>query len=168
MTRVNFGREVASAERDVLVPLGVADAGLADELRVAGFTGSTVNLVHAAPLVSVAWADGVVSDEERRRIREAADDDGATATRASTALLDRWLTERPADQVLRASMNAVLAWLWHLAPSERLAAGRRLLERCQAVARASGDRFGTISSAEHEVIDRIAALVATVRIAQPV
>jgi hypothetical protein len=149
--------------QDLLGPLGVSDAALADELRAAGFTGSTVSLVHAAPLVSVAWADGIVSDEERRRIREAAEDDGVTATRASEALLDGWLTQRPADHVLRASMRAVVAWLWRLAPADRLAAGRRLLERCQAVARASGDRFSAISSAEHEAIDQIAALVATVR-----
>jgi len=164
MVRFDTGRDRASVNQDVLGPLGVSDAALADELRAAGFTESTVGLVHSAPLVAVAWADGLVSDEERRRIRDAAADDGAAGTRAAEVLLDRWLSQRPSDDVVRASLRAILAWLWRLAPAERLAAGRRLLEQCQAVARASGDRLGAISGAEHAAIDEIAALLAT---AQP-
>ena len=162
MVRFGTERDRGHVAQTMLEALGVSDARLADELRAAGFTASTVRLVHSAPLVRVAWADGTVTEDERRRIRDAAADDGVADTRASEALLERWLTERPPDHVLRASLKAVIAWLWRLAPAERLAAGRRLLERCQAVARASGSQAGAgaISRTEHEAIDEIATLLA--------
>jgi hypothetical protein len=136
---------------------GVADQDILADLQALGYTPDTVMLLHLVPLVQVAWAEGGVSDDERRLIVEAARSHGVTPGSAADRQLAEWLETRPSDEFFERTLRAVGAILEGRPAEERQSGQRDLLAYSSAIASASGGilGFGRISEKEREILARI-------------
>ena len=87
------------ARREMSSRTGLQDPAMLQELEALGFTPDTVALLPLVPLVQMAWAEGGVSDAERKLIVKLARvrriEEGSAADRQ----LAGWLSARPDPQV---------------------------------------------------------------------
>ncbi len=74
---------------------GVHDPALLQDLEELGFTPETVVLLPFVPMVQMAWAEGGVSEAERKLIVQLARVRGVEAGSAADRQLAAWLTSRP-------------------------------------------------------------------------
>jgi len=153
-------RQQAEAERQQMAEaLGLTDDEILRELQALGYTRETVSLLHLAPLVQVAWAEGKVTEGERRLIHDLARSRSIGAGSPVDQRLTEWLDKRPAEDFFERTLRIIRALLQALPPNERSARRRDLLSHCAQVATASGGLlgFGTVTEAEQALLDRIAA-----------
>jgi hypothetical protein len=136
---------------------GITNAAILDRLVQLGIHAETVAALAIVPLVEVAWADGSIDPKEERAILERAEKSGIAPGSTDHDLLQSWLERRPEPRLLTAWTHMVQGLCENLTPEqvESLRAG--LIERAQAVARASGGvlGMGKISSAEAEMIRQL-------------
>jgi hypothetical protein len=139
---------------------GIEDDRVAAELRAAGYNRETIPLLHLVPLIQVAWADGKISQDERRHILEASRlhgvDEGSNAHRQ----LVSWLDARPDEEFFRRSLRAIRAILHALEPEQRQTRAADLLTLCTKVAAASGGFFGIGRKVSPEEKQRLAEITA--------
>jgi tellurite resistance protein len=156
-------KEAAHKERaDMKQAAGIDDDHLVAELKACGYDRETVRVLHLAPLLQVAWADGKISKEERLDILEAARLHGVEPDSRAHRRLESWLEHRPSDSVFRRSLRAVRAVLHAMEPEQKHARKLGLLSLCTKVAAASGGFFGLgskISAAERAMLAEIASEV---------
>lgn len=137
---------------------GIQDTKVLDDLVRAGVAAETLVALRLVPLVEVAWADGMVAQAERTAILNAAAAIDVHPGSPAYELLDRWLTERPDEQLVKAWKEYVRELAKSL-PADSVAAMRReTIDRCQQVAAAAGGFLGlaSISAAEQARIDEFA------------
>jgi hypothetical protein len=136
---------------------GVADEEVLSDLQALGYTPETVSLLHLVPLIQMAWAEGDVSSKERDLIVRAARARGIEPDSAAEQQLNRWLTNRPSDELFEKTLRAIRAILAARSPEERADSERDLLSLCTAIASASGGivGFGAVSSDERQILARI-------------
>lgn len=150
----------AEAERQQMAEaLGLDNDEILRELQSLGYTRETVSLLHLAPLVQVAWAEGKVTEGERRLIYDLARSRSLEAGSPADQQLTEWLDERPVEDFFERTLRIIRALLQALPPDERAARRLDLLSNCSQVATASGGLlgFGKVSEAEQAFLDRIAA-----------
>ena len=156
-------KEAAHKERaELKQAAGVADDHVVAELQASGYDRETVKVLHLAPLLQVAWADGKISKEERLHILEAARLHGVEPDSRAHRRLESWLAHRPSDSVFRKSLRAVRAVLHAMEPEQKHTRKLGLLSLCRKVASASGGFFGLgskISAAERAMLAEIASEV---------
>lgn len=151
-------RAAAEAARERLASdTGLADGEILEDLLALGYTPDTVMLLHLAPLVQVAWADGSVSDRERELIVAASRTRGVAEGSTAARQLDAWLAERPTDAMFEKTLRAVIAMLEARPAREREQTGSDLLSYCAAVAEVSGGilGFGKVSPEERRTLAQI-------------
>ena len=144
----------AAEHRKIAEEVGVDDEGLARRIRELGFVGETVRVLHLMPLVEVAWADGKLSENERKAICRAAEAHDIEPGTPSAALLASLLEKRPSDTVL----EQILEVLKDLLHTRDLQAGT-IVDACLDVATASGGILGfgdKVSREERVLIEQIA------------
>ena len=137
---------------------GINDAGKLALLDTLGLSAGTLAALTLAPLVMVAWADGVVSDAEREAVLRQGAEAGLGPGGAGMALLESWLQAAPLPALEAAWLAYAGALAAHMAPEARTALGHHLLEEARAVARISGGFLGLgarISHGEQAVLDRL-------------
>lgn len=153
-------RQASAAEherRELSSKTGLQDPEMIQELQALGFTPDTVVLLPLVPLVQMAWAEGGVSDAERKLIVKLARarriEDGSGADRQLTA----WLSSRPDSQVFTSASRLIRAMLDAPAADTALTADD-LVKYCEAIAAASGGMFGInrVSSEERALLSTIA------------
>lgn len=134
---------------------GVSDEGILRELQKLGYTEETVTLLHVAPLVDVAWADGDVSDHERDVIIAAARARGVAPASPADRHLAQWLSIPPSSVLSDGTLHLLGAIMQTHSPGA--AAIQDLIVACRAVASASGGMLGfrRISEREQRALDRI-------------
>jgi hypothetical protein len=149
--------ESDAARRRLSQRLGITDDDLLGRLLEVGFSEEIVPLIHVLPLVQVAWIEGTVSPRASQQIVETARRRGIDELSPADRQLTEWLRSRPADALYDAALEAIRAILQQGPGSERESASEDLLERCTAVAAASGGvlGFGKISALERNVLDYI-------------
>jgi hypothetical protein len=137
--------------------LGVADENLLRTLEELGFSGDTVSLLYLVPLVHVAWIDGMVSPSASNHIIEAAREQGIAEGSGADRRLNEWLGSRLPPRFCSEALHALSAVLQQRPPTERRRSIHNLIERCVAVAAASGGILGfrNISKRERNVLDHI-------------
>jgi hypothetical protein len=147
-----------TARRQLSERSGVADQEILADLQGLGYTPETIMLLHLVPLLQIAWAEGGVSEAERRLIVEAARSRGVEPGSAADRQLADWLETRPSDAVFESTIRAIRAILEARPPEERDASRRDLLTYADAIASASGGilGFGKISEGERQILTRIA------------
>jgi hypothetical protein len=147
-----------AARRELSEKSGLQDPELIAELEALGFTPETVALLPLVPLVQMAWAEGGVSDAERKMILQLARTRGIEEGSAADRRLAAWLASRPDPHVFSSATRLIRATL----NSEASAAGSMsaddLVKYCEEIAAASGGIFGInrVSSEERALLNAIA------------
>lgn len=139
--------------------LGVADEEVLEALQELGYTADTVKLLSIMPLVQVAWAEGGVSDAERKLIFEVAQSRSVIEGTTAHKQLAEWLTVEPPQQLFDNALRAI-GYIFEALPEEQRASSRQnLVEYCTKIAEVSGGilGFGKISDEERMAIARIAS-----------
>lgn len=139
--------------------LGVADEEVLEALQELGYTADTVKLLSIMPLVQVAWAEGGVSDAERKLIFEVAQSRSVIEGTTAHKQLAEWLTVEPPQQLFDNTLRAI-GYIFEALPEEQRASSRQnLVEYCTKIAEVSGGilGFGKISDEERMAIARIAS-----------
>jgi hypothetical protein len=142
--------------RELGEKIGVTDPEISRELAELGFTPETVALLPLMPILEMAWAEGGVTEAERKMVREVARARGIEEGSAAGRQLTEWLDRRPDESVFRRAGRLIGALF---------ASGGRfditsddLLKYCEAIAEASGGLFGIrrVSAEERATLERIA------------
>jgi len=141
--------------------LQVDDPELLRRLRDLGVTADTGPAILLAPLVQVAWAEGKVSQAERRTILAIVAAGGIEAGSPAHALLSKWLEHQPPNELFEAALAVIKAGLSVLPPAEREERLGRIIETCTRVARASGG-LGWLLGAESNVSSNEARLLGAI------
>jgi hypothetical protein len=154
-------RRAAAAERanrELAAKAGLDDPALVQELAELGFTIDTVELLPLMPLIQVAWAEGGVSDAERRLIVKFARSRAIAEGSAADRQLSAWLANRPDEQVFARSTRLIRAMLASGAPAGVSVNPDELVTYCDEIAAASGGILGMrrVSSEERALISQIA------------
>lgn len=135
--------------------LGVTNTRVLTELHAQGLRAHTAIVVEWVPAVDVCWLDGADAGERNAlRVQLAADD---CATVEGLALLDAWLSKRPAPEFFEAARQAIRLRLRGLDDEAREATLDRIVAICEAAGRAGGGQFGVspLSTKERRHIGRI-------------
>lgn len=155
-------REAASrnATRDEIRELtGISQQHLLDALADMKVGAAATLVMSVFPLIEVGWADGNVSDKERRVVLEQAASIGIAPGTEASLFLAHWLDERP-DERWRQLWLEYVRELCRLMPEEdRALLKSELLGRARHVAEASGGIFGrgwSVSAPEREALERLA------------
>ena len=148
----------ADAERKRLgEQAGVADEDVLSDLQELGYTPETVMLLHLVPLIQTAWAEGGVTQKERDLVVKAARTRGIVAGSAADEQLNRWLAQRPSDDLFEKTLRAIRTILQAQSPEARTASERDLLALATAIASASGGIVGfkAVSDEERQILAHI-------------
>lgn len=139
---------------------GLDDPELIDELQALGFTPDTVALLPFVPLIQVAWAEGGVSDAERKLVIQLARSRGIAEASPADRQLSDWLATRPsADVFARATRLVRAVFAAPGRPQQGVMTADELVDYCDGIAAASGGLFGInrISAEERALLAAIAA-----------
>ena len=136
---------------------GLQDPALIKELEELGFTPETVALLPLMPLVQMAWAEGGVSDAERKLIVQLARARGMAEGSVADRQLSIWLSSRPGNDVFTRASRLIRAMLDKPVTDHGLSADD-LVKYAENIAAASGGIFGInrISAEERTLLNNIA------------
>lgn len=147
----------AQARAEMGARTGLSDPQLLEELEALGFTPDTVVLLPLVPLVQVAWAEGGVTDAERKLIVKLARTRGIEEGTAADRLLAEWLDRRPAEHVFADATRLIRAMLED--PKQGSLRAEDLVKHCESIAAASGGVFGInrVSGEERQLLETLTA-----------
>jgi hypothetical protein len=105
----------------------------------------------------MAWAEGGVSEAERKLIQELARKRGIAEFSPADRQLDAWLTKRPDTEVFTRASRLIRAMLDAPAGDQELSA-EDVVKYCENIAAASGGILGInrVSSEERALLNTIA------------
>ncbi len=143
--------------------LVIAATGVQDEIAIPELAGLPVPqflaILGLFPMVEVAWCDRSLGHEERKAVLKLAHEMGVTTGSASHELLERWLTQKPAENAASVWEDYVRAVVATLNPETVAKLKEGVLNRARKVAAAEGGIFGfgrAISTEEQACLDRLA------------
>lgn len=137
---------------------GIKNPEVLDRLIAFGINPKIVSALSLVPLIEVAWADKSLDSKERRAILDWVDPPGFAPGSIEWAVLESWLTRRPAPKLFTAWAQFVQGLCEQMDRPAVAVLKEGLLERARAVASASGEVMGLrsqISCAEADVIRRL-------------
>ena len=158
--RLRKRRDSETERQKLAEAAGVKDEQIINDLEELGFTSDTVALLHVAPLVQVAWAEGNVSERERELILKAASLRGIAEGTPAFERLKDWLSRRPSEDTFERILRVIAALLESLPPQERDAGKADLLSYSNQIASVSGGFLGLgnkVSDEESIVLNQIAS-----------
>jgi len=158
-------KQAAAAEesrREMGARTGLTDPEMLQELEELGFTPETVALLPLVPVVQMAWAEGGVTNAERKMLTELARARGIDAGSVADRQLQDWLTREPEDAVFARARRLIRATLSSAQEQGDLTADD-LVKYCENIASASGGilGIGKISAEERELLASIASELKT-------
>ena len=137
---------------------GITQRDVVARLVALGIRAETWAAVSLVPLVEVAWANGVVEENERRAVLSAAEANGVTPGSAAHEMLESWLLHRPDAGLLQAWGEYIVALSASVAPAQTSALRDEILGRARHVAEAAGGFLGLgnkISPEERIVLEQL-------------
>lgn len=154
-------RQAAAAEqtRSALgAATGLRDPALLQDLQDLGFTPETVVLLPLVPIIEMAWAEGGVTDAERKLIVELARTRGVAAGTEADRQMTAWLDRRPPADVFTRATRLIRAMLANPADARADLNADELIKYCENIAAASGGVFGIgrVSAEERSMLAKIA------------
>jgi DnaJ-domain-containing protein 1 len=132
---------------------GITDESVLEKLAALNIDSDTLAALAVVPLVAVAWADGSISDSERRSAFSKAAEMGLSKQDMSHRLFEQWLAEPPPPELLALWKGYVKA----LGESKHVLK-QGVLPRARAVAEAAGGFLaigGKVSPAEERVLKEL-------------
>ncbi|HUH05651.1 MAG TPA: hypothetical protein VML75_26840 [Kofleriaceae bacterium] len=140
---------------------GLDDDDVLERLVEIGISPNTLAAVSLVPLVVVAWADGTVDKREEEAILHGAKGKGIEEGSEAYALLSKWLTRKPGEELFEAWAGYIEALDQALTSEQLKILKRQVIDRARAVAESAGGYlFGTIGRVSTEEKDAIARLEA--------
>jgi hypothetical protein len=156
--RVQQAARRESAREAMARASGIKNPEVLDRLIDLGINPQIVTALSLVPLVEVAWADRMLDLNERRAVLARMGATGFAPGSLQRAVLEVWLTRRPAEKLFAAWAQLVRGLCAEMDRSAVAALKAGLLDQARAVAGASGDNLGlqsTVSGVEMEVIRRL-------------
>jgi len=152
-------RKMAESKESLAKVSGITNQAILERLVHMHVRPETVTALALVPLIEVVWADGEVDQDERRAVLEQAVAQGMAPESTAYQLLDRWLSHRPEDSLMKAWQHYTQGLCEGLTSGQRDVLRQELLQGLRKAAQASGGflGLGTISSREKEVIEKIEA-----------
>ncbi len=153
----------AQATKDELRKVsGMSDDAVLDKLVALGLDGKTVAALSLVPLISVAWADGEIQDNERDAILHGAQGKGMEDGTPGHALLASWLSKKPDDSLFEAWTGYIKALTSQLNDEQTRLLKKQILNFSSLIAGSAGGflGIGKVSGAEEKVLARIEAAFA--------
>jgi hypothetical protein len=155
-------RAAAASEqtrRDLEAKTGLRDPELLKDLEELGFAPDTIGLLPLVPVLQVAWAEGGVSDAERKLILQLARSRGIEPGTPADRQLSEWLDQRPSADVFRRATRLIRAMLDQQADVGAALSAEELIKYSEQIAAASGGMFGIgkISGEERATLEQIAS-----------
>jgi hypothetical protein len=138
---------------------GMSDVPLLDKLMELGLSAPTVTALSLVPLVTVAWADGSIADNERAAILQGAHGKGFDPGSAGYQLLEGWLTNPPSDKLMSVWEDYIKVLSGQLSDEQHLKLRSEIVGFSKLVATSAGGILGIakVSSSEEKVLNRIEA-----------
>ena len=148
-----------AARKALSEAVGVSDESTLQTLEEMGYDREVVTVLHFFPLVAVAWADGNISADERKKIVTAARAWGVHYGTAADKKLHEWLSSKPDETTTNRALRVIRDIMRFSGPEKQADYHENILRLSEAVANASGGLLGIgsrISAAERKVIERVA------------
>jgi len=161
LAKLRAKEAAAQKKRGLAAKTGISDEKVLDDLLAAGVEPETLAALALAPLVLLAWRDGVMTPRERGSILHAAKVEKLEPSTTAYQLLEKWLDNRPGEELVAAWKGYVQALRQNLAPSAYSAVRKDIIERTRKVARAAGGflGFAKVTPEEKEILARIEAIL---------
>lgn len=136
---------------------GINDPGILKSLLDQNVTAESLTSISLVPLVAVAWADGVMETKEREAILKAADAAGIKSDSAAYQLLDSWMENKPANDLIDIWANYIGELKTTIDDTAFNQLKTSVLGRAKEVADSAGGFLGvgTTSAQESSVLDRL-------------
>jgi hypothetical protein len=136
---------------------GIKDAAVLQSLSKLGVSPQSLAALRVFPLVALAWADGLVEENERTTIMDLASSHLGNTDTPSFELLRTWLTTKPSHEQTDTWASYAKALVGAMSDADAETLKRSLLDEVKTVAQASGGLMGwaSISKGEHTVLNEI-------------
>jgi len=136
---------------------GMTDDAVLDKLVALGLNAKTIAALSLVPLISVAWADGEIQDNERIAILQGAHGKGLEQGTDGYELLQSWLSGQPSEELFAAWEAYIKALAGQLNEEQNRLLKNQIGGFAKMVAAAAGGilGFGKVSSSEEKVLHRI-------------
>lgn len=141
---------------------GMSDDAVLDRLVGLGLKANTIAALSLVPLITVAWADGQIQDNEREAILQGAHGKGLEQGSDGYELLQTWLQKKPNDELFIAWESYIKALASQLNDEQNRLLKTQIVGFAKMVAAAAGGilGFGKVSGDEEKMLQRIEAAFA--------
>ena len=138
---------------------GMSDDAVLDRLVGLGLKANTIAALSLVPLITVAWADGTIQDNERNAILQGAHGKGLEQGSDGYELLQTWLQKKPSDELFVAWEAYIKALASQLNDEQNRLLKTQIVGFAKMVAAAAGGilGFGKVSGDEEKMLQRIEA-----------
>jgi tellurite resistance protein len=149
----------AQSRKDMEQKTGIHDPALLTELEDLGFTPETCNLLPLVPVLQVAWAEGGISDAERKLIVQLARARGIESGSVCDDKLNAWLASRPSNDTFSRATRLIRAMLDRPEDAHMDIKADDLVTYAEQIAAASGGvfGFGKVSAEERAALAQISS-----------
>ena len=137
---------------------GITNHQILDKFIALNIPPTTVASLGVIPLVAIAWADNRVDAKEREAILKHAKVNGFKKGSLNYDLLEEWLHKRPTPELMKAWEHYIEGLKELLTPEEIIALEKDLLQKAEAVAKASGGFMflkPSIAPEEQKILDQL-------------
>jgi hypothetical protein len=136
---------------------GMTDDAVLDKLVGLGLRANTIAALSLVPLITVAWADGSIQDNERMAILQGAHGKGLERGTDGYALLESWLSKRPSSDLFDAWESYIKALVGQLNVEQNRLLRNQIVGFAKMIATAAGGilGFGKVSGTEEKILQRI-------------
>jgi hypothetical protein len=147
------------SREDLRKASGMTDDAVLDKLVSLGLKSNTIAALSLVPLISVAWADGEIQDNERTAILQGAHGKGLEQGTDGYELLQTWLKKKPSDELFTAWEGYIKALSAQLNEEQNRLLKNQIIGFAKMVAASAGGilGFGKVSGDEEKVLNRIEA-----------
>lgn len=158
-------KQAAAAEqsrREMGERTGLSDPEMLRDLQELGFTPETVSLLPLVPVLQVAWAEGGVTNVERKMLTDLARARGIEPGSAADRQLQDWMASQP-DEAVFARAGRLIRAMLDAGQGQGTLTADDLVRYCEDIASVSGGflGLGKISSEEREILASIASELKT-------
>lgn len=136
--QLELRREEEDALEDLADASGIRDEAILRRLAGLGIRADTLAALTLIPLIEVAWADGEMDAKEREAVLSGAESSGIPRESASHGLLQIWIEDPPAPDLVDAWREFIGELCRELDDEQVENLRSKVLGRARAVAEAAG------------------------------
>jgi len=151
--------ETQTSREELRKASGMTDDAVLDKLVSLGLKANTIAALSLVPLVSVAWADGEIQENERVAILQGAQGKSLEEGTPGYELLQSWLSRKPTEELFNAWESYIKALAGQLNDEQNRVLKNQIVGFAKMVATSAGGilGFGKVSGTEEKVLAKIEA-----------